>query len=64
MTVSNEEIRRVIAAKNLRKWEIALEAGISDTTLSKWFRRELTGERRERVLAAIDRLIAAKEREA
>ena len=35
------------------QYEIAAQMGISEYTLCKWFRKELTAEQQERILAAI-----------
>lgn len=52
----NIEIRQAIKAARLMQYEVAAAVGVSESTLCKWFRRELTDEQRERVLAAIDAL--------
>ncbi|WNF89835.1 hypothetical protein [Vagococcus fluvialis] len=54
---ANQEIRNLISGKRLRNWEVANAAGIADTTLSVWLRTELSDERKERVLKAIEELI-------
>lgn len=54
--MSNKTIRDQIADAGLRHWEVADLIGISSYTLSVWLRHELTGERLERVQAAINRL--------
>ena len=35
------------------QYEIAAKIGISEYTFSRWFRKELTAEQQERILAAI-----------
>ena len=52
----NNSIRDRIKALGLKQWQLADEVGIHETTLIVWLRQELTGERRERVLAALDRI--------
>lgn len=51
--MKNEKIRKAIMRAGLKYWEVAEAIGISPYTLSIWLRRELTGERLERVEAAI-----------
>lgn len=54
---ANQEIRNLISSNRLRNWEVADAIGIADTTLSVWLRKELTDDRKERTLKAIDELI-------
>lgn len=53
---ANQEIRNLITSNRLRNWEVANAAGIADTTLSVWLRTELSGERKARVMKAIEEL--------
>lgn len=52
----NKEIREAIKNSSLNKYEIAYKIGIADTTFSVWLRRELTDERRAKVMKAIEEL--------
>lgn len=52
----NIEIRKAIVGARLRYYEVAEAIGISPYTLSVWLRTELSGERLERVQAAIKKL--------
>lgn len=40
----------------LPHWRVADEIGIGEYTFTRWLRRELSPERRERVIKAIERL--------
>ena len=53
---ANQEIRDQIFFNRLKNWEVAQAVGISDSRLSVWLRTELSDERKERVLKAIDSL--------
>lgn len=55
-TQPNAEIRETIRNHNLHKYEVAYKVGIAETTFSVWLRKELTGERKEKVLRAIKEL--------
>lgn len=55
--MKNEQIRKTIMQARLKYWEVAEAIGISPYTLSVWLRRELTGERLDKVEAAIQKLI-------
>jgi transcriptional regulator with XRE-family HTH domain len=49
----NYGIKQIIRESRCRQYEIAAKMGISEYTLCKWFRKELTAEQQERILAAI-----------
>lgn len=51
--MKNERIRKAIMRAGLKYWQVAAEIGVCPYTLSIWLRQELTGERLERVEAAI-----------
>ncbi len=50
----NEYIRRLIKAKHLRNYEIAAYMAISESSFSKLLRKQLSPERKEEVLKAIE----------
>lgn len=54
--MKNLELRKKIQQAGLKHWQIADAMGISSYTLSVWLRHELTGQRLERVLSAIEGL--------
>lgn len=54
--MENRDIRERIKKAGLAQWRVADEIGIGEYTFTRWLRRKLTDERRERVLAAIERL--------
>ena len=56
MKMNNVDIRAQVEKKRLKYYEVAEFVGIDECTLSKWMRKELDGERRKRVLNAIDSL--------
>lgn len=56
MIQANKDIRELIAQNRLRYWEVAQAIGIQGETFSRWLRTPLKGERRQRVLDAIDQL--------
>lgn len=51
--MKNKKIRELIQLAGLKYWQVAEAAGISPYTLSVWLRKELAGERLERIEAAI-----------
>ena len=56
MRLNNLEIRMMIEKRRLFYWQVARAAGIDPTTLSKWLQQELSQERKERILKAIEEL--------
>jgi hypothetical protein len=58
--VKNSEIKRAIKESRIMQYEIAAQMGISEYTLCKWFRKELTAEQQERILAAIAEIKAGE----
>lgn len=49
----NEDIKKKIKEAGLHQYQIADLCGVSETTLVRWLRYELTSEKREMILAAI-----------
>lgn len=49
----NEDIRKKIAKKGLKHYEIAYQLGITEYTFSKWLHLPLTEDRRKRILDVI-----------
>lgn len=61
MKIMNSDIRSKIVRSGLKYWEVANKIGISASTLSVWMRFELQEDKREKIMDAIDSLIASKE---
>lgn len=57
----NKDLQLLAAGKGIKQWQIAKEIGIREETLCRWFRNELDLERKEQIIAAIDRLSKDKE---
>ena len=51
----NRDIKERIKASGLHQYQIADLLGIGETTLVRWLRYELTPERREMILSAIEK---------
>ena len=54
--MDSKTIRNFIREKRLYQWEIAKIIGISEFTLSRWLREELTSERKKKITDAIEKL--------
>ena len=49
----NREIREAMRIAGMTRWQLADAAGVSEPTLYRWLRHELSDEKRQRLLAAI-----------
>lgn len=57
----NDDLRITVQQNGLKLWQVANQVGIADSTFSRWLRTPLQGERREKVLKAIEELLQASE---
>ncbi len=57
----NEDIREAAEAAGVKMWEIAAEIGKDPSTLTKWLRFDLTPEKHETIMGAINAVIAERE---
>ncbi len=56
---ANADVRQAIANAGLYLWQVAAAVGITDTTLSKKLRTELSDDYKQRIYKAIDELKGA-----
>lgn len=54
----NKEIRTLMAQKKIAQYEVANELGIAPGTFAHWLQSEITGEKKERILKAIESIEA------
>lgn len=54
----NNDIRQAAAASGIHLWQIAEAYGMADTTFSKLLRRELSFEKKQEILAIIDKIVS------
>lgn len=59
--MANLEIRKAASDKKVFLWQVAEQIGVTDFTLSRKLRRELNSEDKEKIMAAIDQIAAARE---
>ena len=55
--MKNKEIRLKLWEKKIPLWKVAEKVGVTEVTICRWFRNELTGEKLARVQTAIDELL-------
>lgn len=51
---ANQKVREALQNKGMKQWELADMLGISEFTLTRWLRKELTEEEKEQLLKAIN----------
>lgn len=51
---ANQEVREALQNKGKKQWELADMLGISEFTLARWLRKELTEDKKELLLKAIN----------
>ena len=54
--MNNQEIRIQAKANNIPLWKIAEAFGVTDSTFSKWLRKELPQEKKKKALEVIANL--------
>lgn len=59
--MTNKTIKMMLFENGIKQWELAAELGISEPTLTKRLRNELTGEELQKILEAIDAIVRRKE---
>lgn len=57
----NQDIKELIKSKRFFIYEVAEKVGITEFSLHRWFRHELTAEQREKVMSAISALEKARD---
>ena len=60
--LSNSDVRTKARENGVRLWEIADKLGISEPTITRKLRRELPADEKQRILAIIDEIAAAKQK--
>lgn len=57
VSMANEEIRKKAKTNRIPQWRLAFEMGISEATLTRWFRVEMSEERKQQINDAMDRIM-------
>lgn len=60
--MNNLELRTKARRNGVRLWEIADKLGVSEPTITRKLRRELPANEKQRILAIIDEIAAAKKK--
>ena len=59
----NEKIRQLAKKKRIALWEIADKIGISEATITRWMRVQLSAEKESLILNGIHEIAAEREAE-
>ncbi|MCQ2416520.1 MAG: hypothetical protein MJ071_01760 [Oscillospiraceae bacterium] len=60
MKKANQDIRDYAAQKGVYFWEIAMQLGISEPTITRWMRVELPEDKRREIRQIIDKITDSK----
>lgn len=58
--MANIDIRILLQANKIKQYELAEKMDVTESCISKLMRRELKSEQREKVISAIEALIAER----
>ena len=50
---NNHEIRQALKDHGMKQWELGEIIGVTETTICRWLRKEITDERKDLILTAI-----------
>lgn len=56
---ANSEIRRYMAGRGVKQWEVAAKLGVAEATLVRWLRAPLDAEHEAKIREAVDSLAEA-----
>lgn len=59
--LANTDVRETAKKRGVRLWEIAEFLNVSDPTMTRKLRRELPADEKQKILAIIDEIAAAKQ---
>lgn len=52
----NQEIKKFIRDSGVKQWQIAEYLGITEYSLSRWFRHELSKDTKKAIMEAVEQL--------
>lgn len=54
--MNNEQIKDLMKENSIFMWQVAKKLNVYETSFCKWFREELSEERKQQVLSAIEEI--------
>ena len=52
--MNNEQLKELMRENGIFMWEVAKKLNVYETSFSKWFREELSEDRKKLVLSAVE----------
>ena len=62
MKKANQDIRDYAAQKGVYFWEIAMQLGVSEPTMTRWMRVELPEDKRREIVQIIEKIAGSRPR--
>jgi DNA-binding transcriptional regulator YiaG len=56
-TMTANEIKQILKEKRIYQWEVAKALGITEFTLTRWLREDLSAEKAEQIMLAVDKVL-------
>lgn len=53
---ANQDIRDYLYRLGIKHWQLAEELGVHEITVCRWLRYELTNDKKDKILKAIERI--------
>lgn len=54
--MNNEELKSLMRQNNIFMWQVARRLGVHETSFCRWFREELSEERKQQILSSIEEI--------
>lgn len=54
--MNNKQLREIMRENNIYMWQVAKKLNVYETSFCKWFREELSEERKHQVLSTIEEI--------
>ena len=54
--MSNKEIKALMKENKIFMWQVAKKLGVYETSFCKWFREELSTERQQMIVSAVEEI--------
>lgn len=52
----NQDIKDAIKKSSAKKWQVANALGVAESTFNTWLHKELTPEKKQKIMAAISKI--------
>lgn len=52
----NQDIKDAIKKSSAKKWQVANELGVAESTFNTWLHKKLTPEKKQKIMAAVSKV--------